>query len=140
MISYADPTGAGSLAGTVIRYQHGQVDEKELMTHLATTVGAAVFGVRSMIGGDKALTKLAQESGGAVQKSIDSLTAQLAKGNLDPGIGTKHLAGNIFYARADDGARVFFRAVKNGLEILGKAYKNNEQKVIDRVLKVFGAQ
>ena len=37
-----------------------------------------------------------------------------------------------------NGARVFFRMVDNTMEILGKAYKGNEQKVIDLVKKVFG--
>jgi RHS repeat-associated protein len=33
----------------------------------------------------------------------------VSKGNLNPGIGTKNLFGDISYARARDGARVFFR-------------------------------
>ncbi|HXG95239.1 MAG TPA: hypothetical protein VNN73_23080 [Blastocatellia bacterium] len=74
-----------------------------------------------------------------MQKSVDALTGQLAKGNFNPGIGTKNLFGNIFYARARDGARVFFRPIKNGVEILGKADKKNEQQVIDRIRKLYGA-
>jgi RHS repeat-associated protein len=91
----------------------------------------------SAIGRDKSLIKLADEAGGSVQKGIDQLTSQLAKGNLNPGLGSKNLFGNISYARARDGARVFFRKVGDQIEILAKASKANEQAVIDRLKKLY---
>lgn len=40
-------------------------------------------------------------------------------GNPNPGIGTKHLEGDIFYLRSHSGARVFFRMRGPNIEILG---------------------
>ncbi len=87
----------------------------------------------SAIGKDKGLVRLAEEAGSSVQKGLDTLTSQLAKGNTNPGIGTKNLFGNISYARARDGARVFFRQAGDTIEILAKASKKNEQKVIKKL-------
>ena len=39
-------------------------------------------------------------------------------GNSNPGIGTKHLEGGIFYLRGDYGARGFFRMRGLDIEIL----------------------
>ena len=49
----------------------------------------------------------------------------------NPGLGTKSLGKGISYARARDGARVFFRQVGNKIEIVGKASKANEPAVIN---------
>ena len=68
---------------------------------------------------------------------IDKLTAQLAKGNLNPGIGTKNLFGNISYARARDGARVFFRKAGDTIEILAKSSKKNEAQVIRKLENLY---
>jgi hypothetical protein len=87
----------------------------------------------SAIGGDKTLVRMAEDAGRSVQAGIDSLTKQLAQGNFNPGLGTKNLFGNVFYARARDGARVFFRQVGDTIEILAKASKNNEDRVIARL-------
>jgi RHS repeat-associated protein len=101
-----DPTGfAMTIAGRSV----GIRDDKDVATKLAMATGGHIFGITSAIGKDSILTKLAEESGASVQKSLDALVTQLAKGNLNPGIGTKHLVGDIFYARARDGARVFFK-------------------------------
>ena len=100
---------------------------------------AGGFKLTSIIKNDPALIRAAEEAGRSVQPSIDSLTKQLARGNLNPGIGTKNLFGEIFYARARDGARVFFRHVgKDGIEILAKAHKGNEQSVINVLSKLYG--
>jgi RHS repeat-associated protein len=100
-------------------------------------VGEGGFKLLSKIGDDKSLIKLADEAGASVQKGLDRLTTQISKGNLNPGIGTKHLFGDISYARARDGARVFFRKVGQQVEILGKASKANEQAVIDRLKQLY---
>ena len=71
--------------------------------------------------------------------SLDNLTAQLARGNLNPGIGTKPIGKGLSEACARDGARVYFRQTRDGtIEILGKSNKANQQSVIDEVLRVFG--
>jgi hypothetical protein len=75
---------------------------------------------------------------GRIQEEVNSLIKSFLSGNTNPGLGTKHLINDIYYLRGRNGARVFFRMVDNTMEILGKAYKGNEQKVIDLVKKVFG--
>jgi RHS repeat-associated protein len=100
---------------------------------VATGGGSSEAKLVSAIGKDDKLIKLAEEAGTSVQRSIDALTKQLGAGNLNPGIGTKNLFGNISYARARDGARVFFRKAGNTIEILAKASKQNEDEVIRRL-------
>lgn len=91
----------------------------------------------SAIGKDKSLIRLAEEAGASAQSGIDSLTAQLAKGNLNPGTWTKTLFGNIRYARSSNGARVFFRQAGDKIEILAKATKANETQVINRLMRLY---
>jgi RHS repeat-associated protein len=90
--------------------------------------------IKSAIRNDTALIRFAEDAGRNSQKSLDNLVSSLAKGNLNPGIGTKNLFGNIMYARSRDGARVFFRTGRDGsIEILAKATKANEKQVIKRL-------
>jgi RHS repeat-associated protein len=104
----------------------------------AEKVGAKII---SLINKDKTLVRLAKEAGKSAQGAIDKLTTALAKGNLNPGSGTKSLFGNILYARTKkEGARVFFRKTKTGVEILAKADKHNEQQVIDRLTDIYGGK
>lgn len=85
------------------------------------------------------LVRGAQEAGKSVQTSIDKLTMQLSKGNLNPGIGTKPIGRGISEARARDGARIYFRKLQDGtIEILGKSNKANQDAVIKEVLERFG--
>jgi hypothetical protein len=69
-----------------------------------------------------------------VQKGLYHLTFQLAKGNMNPGIGTKSLGNGISYARARDGARVFSQ--ESEIRILTKASKQNEQQVIKELTRL----
>jgi RHS repeat-associated protein len=91
----------------------------------------------SSIGEDAKLVKYAEEAGKSVQKGLDSLTEALSKGNTNPGIGTKGLGKGISYARARDGARVFFRQAGNQIEILAKASKANESQVINYLKSLY---
>jgi RHS repeat-associated protein len=93
--------------------------------------------VISGINRDKTLVRLAEDAGRSVQSGIDKLTTQLAQGNLNPGIGTKNLFGDVMYARASDGARVFFRKAGEVIEILAKASKHNEESVIRRLTELY---
>ena len=77
-------------------------------------------------------------AGKSHQAGIDKLTDQLNKGNLNPGIGTKPIGKGLSEARSRDGARVYFRETADGVEVLGKSNKANQQKVIKEVLKTFG--
>ena len=104
----------------------------------ADTVVDSAKGLKSRVKENPRLVREAEVAGKSHQASIDKLTDQLNKGNLNPGIGTKPIGKGLSEARSRDGARVFFRATTNGIEILGKSNKANQQKVINEVLKTFG--
>ncbi|HEU5470659.1 MAG TPA: polymorphic toxin-type HINT domain-containing protein, partial [Actinophytocola sp.] len=95
----------------------------------------------SAIGEDSFLAKAAQQAGRnqRVQQEMDGLFKQLSEGNMNPGIGTKSLAGtDVSYARGRNGARLFFRSVNGGMQIVGKADKGNESAVIRRLIELYG--
>ena len=95
--------------------------------------------IRSVVKQDNKLLKLAQEtfkSNDLLRNEANSLIEQLSKGNMNPGIGTKHIGKNIFEARSKGGARVYFRQGTEMLEILGYSNKANQQQVIDRILEI----
>jgi len=89
------------------------------------------------IGEDSKLVKYAEEAGKSVQKGLDSLTKELSRGNTNPGLGSKSLGKGISYARARDGARVFYQQAGNNIEILAKASKANETAVINYLKNLF---
>lgn len=86
----------------------------------------------SSISKDSRLVKEAQKMGQnqRIQQESNELINQFITGNTNPGIGNKNLFKDINYLRGRNGARVFFRNTSNGIEILAKADKSNEQKVI----------
>ncbi|MEU6820591.1 pre-toxin TG domain-containing protein [Streptomyces atriruber] len=95
----------------------------------------------SVIGKDAQLSKAAQQAGKnqTVQRDLDGLFEQLSRGNMNPGLGSKALAGtDITYARGRNGGRLFFRNVEGGIEIVGKSDKGNESKVIARLKQLYG--
>ncbi|MFF7297461.1 polymorphic toxin-type HINT domain-containing protein [Streptomyces sp. NPDC008265] len=95
----------------------------------------------SAIGQDSLLTKAAQQAGKNqdVQRDLDHLFEQLSRGNMNPGRGGKALAGtDVTYARGKNGGRLFFRNVDGGIQVVGKADKGNESKVIARLKQIYG--
>jgi hypothetical protein len=56
---------------------------------------------------------------------------------MNPGLWNKTLFGDIRYARARNGARVFFRQVGDTIEILAKANKKNEDQVINKLMQLY---
>lgn len=85
------------------------------------------------------LIREAKASGKSSQTSLDGLIGQLSRGSMNPGIGTKPIGKGLSEARARDGARVYFRQLRDGtIEILGKSIKNNQAKVLEEVLRRFG--
>jgi hypothetical protein len=95
----------------------------------------------SVISEDSALVKAAQQAGKnqKVQADLDSLFQQLSRGNMNPGLGSKALAGtDVTYARGRNGGRLFFRNVDGGIRIVGKSDKANESKVIARLNQLYG--
>jgi hypothetical protein len=95
--------------------------------------------VRSLIDDDARLVREAETAGKSHQNSLNRLVNQLFEGNRNPGIGTKRLFGNIFEARARDGARVYFRIGSDGaVEILAKSTKANQSRVINILMELYG--
>ncbi len=98
----------------------------------------------SRIGSDNGLVRLAEEAteNQAVQRDVNHLIKELAKGNTNPGLGSKNLFGNIYYLRGRNGGRVFYREIpnKDGYEILAKSSKYNEESVADRLESIYGKQ
>jgi hypothetical protein len=89
----------------------------------------------SLIGNDPFLVRAAESAGKSpqVQREMDALFAQLSAGN------TRSLSGTgISYARSRGGARLFFRNVDGGIQIVGKASKANESSVINYLLGLYG--
>ena len=74
-----------------------------------------------------------------IQRDLNNLQEQLGNGNMNPGLGNKRLPGtDIIYARGRNGGRLFFRLVDGNIEIVGKASKENEQRVIDLLREIYG--
>lgn len=95
----------------------------------------------SVIGEDTFLTRAAQKAGRnqQVQEDMDHLFAQLAQGNMNPGRGSKSLEGtDVSYARSRRGARLFFRNVPGGVQIVAKSDKKLEEAVIGRLRELYG--
>ncbi|MFC4032341.1 polymorphic toxin-type HINT domain-containing protein [Streptomyces polygonati] len=98
-------------------------------------------GVTSAIHDDPYLVKAAEAAGKnqRIQKEMDELVVQFRGGNTNPGLGNKSLAGtDISYLRGRNGGRVFFRNTDSGMQIVGKADKSNESKVISRLMDMYG--
>jgi hypothetical protein len=107
----------------------------------ATLVHNCTTAMSSAIGDDALLVKSAEQAGRneTVQREMDNLFTQLSNGNMNPGIGTKALTGtDVSYARGANGARLFFRNVDGGIEVVGKADKGNESRVIARLMQLYG--
>ncbi|WP_203321529.1 RHS repeat domain-containing protein [Pseudoxanthomonas beigongshangi] len=123
-------TGNGSKAGAAV--------ELASVLPVVKAARAVATPVKSLIKADSFLVKAAESAGKSVQKSLDGLVSQLSKGNMNPGIGTKHLFSGIFEARARDGARVYFRQTEGGgIEVVAKSSKQNQEQVIGRLKDMY---
>jgi hypothetical protein len=112
------------------------------MAIAATSIaGAVISSAPKMVSSIKNSTKLVREAkaaGKSSQRSLDHLFHELSKGNLNPGVGTKSIARGVLEARADDGARLYFRIGENSIEILGKSTKANQATVIRAIKEMLG--
>lgn len=122
----------GQLLGELTEAGARGIDLAATGAELAGTVQ-----IVSRINQSTALVRHAQGAGSRVQRGLDALVGQLARGNLNPGLGTKTLFGNVRYARGRGGARVFFRVVDGNVQILAKADKSNEDAVIAALKNIY---
>jgi len=106
------------------------IGDEQVLVHNSNTC--------SLIGQDSRLVREADKLGSSQQRSVDALTSQLANGNLNPGIGTKNVFGNIFEARAIDGARVYFQQSGGQITIVAKSTKTNQSRVISILEGLYG--
>ena len=107
---------------------------------LGMLVHNADYKVNSKIGERTDLSKEAEVAGKnqRVQDEINSLVNEFLNGNSNPGIGSKNLFKDICYLRGRNGARVFYRITNGSMEILAKASKGNEQRVINIFKRLYG--
>jgi len=112
-------------------YDFGQTTVLVHNSNLCGVPGDKAVQVTSNIRASKGLTRAAEDAGKRVQKDLDHLVHELQKGNPNPGIGTKHVLKDIFEARTKDGARVYYRKVGEGIEIVAKSDKKNQPQVIN---------
>ena len=131
-------TDESAAAADAARELADSASEVMMMAGPVALISKAPSRIISRIKESPRLVREAAASGRSVQRSIDHLTQELSKGNLNPGIRTKSIGQGISEARARDGARVYFRITENGIEILGKSTKANQDAVIREVLKRFG--
>lgn len=87
----------------------------------------------------KALAKLNVKAWKSLGDELMKGIREMAKGNVDGGTGGKSLSGakGIFYHRTKNGGRIFYRQVKDGLEIIGYANKHTEDQVINQIQQLF---
>ncbi len=87
---------------------------------------------------DSFLASEAAKARKSLPEEFGKLIRELEKGNLNPGLGSKHLVGDVFYLRSRGGARLFFQKVGNQIRIVGEATKANENRVISRLMELYG--
>lgn len=122
---FANSSGKfGSDAQSVFNYAHIGEDSDQVVSRIAD---------------NPALTKKAEKMGSneRIQQESDHLIQELAQGNKNPGLGSKNLFKDVSYLRGRNGARIFYRIVDGKIEILAKASKANEQKVISILTKMY---
>lgn len=81
--------------------------------------------------------KIAKEtfkSNPRLSKEASSLLNQFSKGTLNPGIGTHDIGKGIYELRGAEGARVYFKYVDDGIEVLGYSSKVNQAQIINILL------
>lgn len=99
--------------------------------------------IRSRIKEDPGLVRAAKEAckNMDVQKDINHLEEELAKGNENPGIGRKPICKGVTEHRGKNGGRIYVReSDDNEIEILAKSgkKKSNQQFVINRLKEIYG--
>ena len=99
--------------------------------------------IRYRIKEDPGLVRAAKEAckNSDVQKDVNHLEEELAKGNENPGIGRKPICKGVTQHRGKNGGRLYVRdSDDNEIEILAKSgkKKSNQQFVINRLKEIYG--
>ncbi len=99
--------------------------------------------IRYRIKEDPGLVRAAEEAckNSDVQKDVNHLEEELAKGNENPGIGRKPICKGVTEHRGKNGGRLYVRKLDdNEIEILAKSgkKKSNQQFVINRLKEIYG--
>ena len=96
----------------------------------------------SRIKEDAGLVRAAEETckNTDVQKDVNHLEEQLAKGNDNPVIGRKPICKGVIEHRGKNGGRLYVRESDGVIEILAKSgkKKSNQQFVINRLKEIYG--
>ncbi|WP_321386386.1 hypothetical protein [uncultured Enterococcus sp.] len=122
------------------------VGVSEILT--GVSISAVNWGQTPSDGNPKIVSKIDEDTGlkreaekmgknEVTQKESDQLIEKISNGNMNPGTGYKNLFKDVIYIRGRNGARVFYRKVDGVIEILGKANKDNETKVIQILMKKY---
>ena len=98
--------------------------------------------ISSKIDADTGLVRAAKEAckNTDVQKDINHLEEQLAKGNDNPGSGRKPICKGVIEHRGKNGGRLYVRESDGVIEILAKSgkKKSNQKFVINRLQEIYG--
>ncbi len=115
--------GASVVASKVLATVFSSAIDDVVLT-LPSSVGAqaAPVTITSAIKNSPYAIKLANGlKGTPAQNDVDNLVAQILKGNLNPGLGTKHIKGKYFEFRGRNAGRVIVKQTSpSRYEIVGK--------------------
>jgi len=125
----AMPQGSASVFAVVAALTSGIIFASSFQTQVR---------VKSAIGKDKTLVRLAEEAANSkrVQEGLDHMADELSKGHV-PG-RVRHLSGTDVLYIGNYEARLYYRPVSSGYEIVAKSRKGkNQEQVIEKLEKAY---
>ena len=102
--------------------------------------GEAVNNLVSRVKEDPRLYSIAKEfnRNEIIQRDINHLVSEFAKGHPSPGLGRRHLFKDVYELKGRNGARVYHRQTgKKKYEVLAYSDKHNQNQVINRLKTVY---
>ena len=118
---------------------------KKALTYSDNILGvaddAAKAVIKSKVKEDSRLLKFARdtfEGNKRLRNEVNSVIAQMKKGNMNPGIDTRSIGAGLFESRTASGGRVYFRNAENQVQIVGYSNKGNQDKVIGHLKELYG--
>jgi RHS repeat-associated protein len=95
--------------------------------------------VTSSIKDSSYATNLARDLGAQAQKDVNNLVSELAKGNINAGLGARNLGGGFWEMRGRNGGRVIVHSKGNNKwDVVGKleAHKGGDKRYSNRIEKL----